>query len=131
MNIMNKAVHFEIPTDDMARAKDFYSKVFGWKLQDMGDDFGGYVLATTVETDENQMPKESGAINEGLMRRKEKVSSPVLVMDVPSVDEYIKKIEEAGGGVVEGKMEIPGMGYYAYVKDTEGNIIGIFEYLKK
>lgn len=127
---MRKVVHFEIPTDDMERAKKFYSGVFDWKLQDMGKDFGGYVLVSTVETDANQMPTEPGAINGGLMARKEKVKSPVLVIDVPSVDEYIKKVKDAGGTVVEAKTEIPGMGYYAYVTDSEGNIIGIFEYIK-
>ncbi len=126
----NKAVHFEIPTDDLERAKRFYGEIFGWQLNQMGPEFGNYVLASTVETDENQMPKESGAINGGLMGRSDKVKSPVLVMDVPNVEEHIRKIEAAGGKLVEGPMDIPGMGKYAYVNDTEGNVIGIFEYLK-
>lgn len=127
---MNKVVHFEIPVDDMPRAKNFYS-IFGWKLNDLGPQMGNYVLATTVETDEkSQMPTEPGGINGGLMPRKTDIKHPVLVIGVPSVDDYSKKVGAAGGKVVEPKMEIPGMGYYAYVSDTEGNIIGIFETLK-
>ncbi len=127
---MRKAVHFEIPADDLDRAKKFYSEVFEWKLNDLGPAMGNYVLASTVEVDENQMPKEVGAINGGLMPRKDKVKHPVLVMDVDSVAEYIEKIKKAGGELVEGPMDIPQMGKYAYVKDTESNIIGIFEYIK-
>ena len=55
---MDKVVHFEIPFDDKARAMKFYSECFGWKLMDMPE--MQYVMASSVEVDETQMPKEPG-----------------------------------------------------------------------
>ena len=124
---MDKVVHFEIPADDMERAKKFYSSIFGWRLRDMPE--MKYTTVTTVEVDEKQMPKESGAINGGLMERTKDVRSPVFAIDVDSVDEYAKKVEEAGGRVVMPKTKVGDMGFYAYVTDTEGNIIGLWQNL--
>jgi len=127
---MNKVVHFEIPFDDKERAAKFYKEVFGWDIQDMPD--MNYVVARSCEIDDEYMPKEKGAINGGMYKRDEASSpNPVIVIDVPSIDEHIVKITQAGGGVVKEKVEIGGMGFYAQVKDSEGNIIGIWEALQK
>lgn len=127
---MNKVVHFEIPFDDKERAMSFYKNVFGWEMQDVPD--MSYVITRTVAVDENFMPKESGAINGGFYERDDKSSkTPVLVIDVPSIDEHVALIKKAGGEVVREKMNVGNMGYYAQVKDTEGNIIGIWENIKQ
>ena len=62
-----------------------------------------------------------------MMRRSADTPSPVLTIDVHSIDEALKRIEEAGGSVVRPRQEIPGMGAYAYFKDTEGNTLGLWE----
>ena len=56
---MNPVVHFEMPAEDRKRMADFYTKVFGWKIQQLGEDMGNYVVATTTESDENGMPEVS------------------------------------------------------------------------
>jgi uncharacterized protein len=43
----------------------------------------------------------------------------------------VKKIEAEGGKVIVPKGEVPDMGYYAYFKDTEGNVMGLWESMKK
>jgi predicted enzyme related to lactoylglutathione lyase len=122
---MDKIVHFEIPSDDIARAKDFYSSIFGWELQDMeGMD---YTIVKTVDVDENQMPKEPGAINGGMMKRDSDTPTPVITINVASIDDALGKIESSGGSVVRPRTEIPGMGAFAYFKDTEGNTMGLWE----
>jgi len=128
--MMNKVVHFEIPFDDGDRAKKFYQEVFSWKLLDVpGMD---YTMAYTMEVDEQNMPKESGGINGGMYKRDEtSAKSPVLVISVPSVDEHVKKVEAMGGKVTRPKTAIGDFGLYAQVADTEGNIIGIWEDVKK
>ena len=50
---MNPVVHFEMPAEDRKRIADFYTKVFGWKTEQLGEDIGNYVLATTTDSDEN------------------------------------------------------------------------------
>ena len=122
---MRKVVHFEIPADDIARAKEFYGSVFEWQLEDI--DGMDYTSVTTVPVDDQQMPTEPGAINGGLIHRSEELSVPVLTVDVDSIDETLKSVEAAGGTVVRSRTEIPGMGAYAYLRDPEGNVVGLWE----
>ena len=122
---MDKIVHFEIPTDDLARAKEFYSSNFGWQLMDMeGMD---YTIVMTVDVDDQQMPKEPGAINGGMMKRASDTPSPVITINVDSITDALVRIESSGGGVVRPRTEIPGMGAFAYFTDTEGNVMGLWE----
>jgi predicted enzyme related to lactoylglutathione lyase len=122
---MRSVVHFEIPADDVARAKEFYRSVFDWQLQDMPE--MDYTIVHTAEVDENQMPTTPGAINGGLVRRSQDTPAPVLTIDVESVDQALKQVEAAGGRVVRERTEIPGMGAYAYFTDPEGNTLGLWE----
>jgi uncharacterized protein len=122
---MRSVVHFEIPADDVARAKEFYRSVFDWQLQDMPE--MDYTIVRTTEVDENQMPTTAGAINGGLMRRSSETPAPVLTIDVESIDQALKHVETAGGRVVKERTEIPGMGAYAYFTDPEGNTLGLWE----
>ncbi|MGH9242964.1 MAG: VOC family protein [Acidimicrobiales bacterium] len=122
---MGKVVHFEIPADDVARAKGFYGSIFEWELQDMEE--MDYTVVQTVAVDDQQMPAEPGAINGGLVQRSADVPAPIITIDVDSIDDAIKKIEAGGGSAVRPRTEIPGMGAYAYFKDTEGNVVGLWE----
>ena len=123
---MRKIVHFEIPADDEARARDFYREVFGWQLQEMPE--LDYTLVRTTPVDaQTQLPTEPGAINGGLMKRSADTPTPVLTVDVESIDHALKEIESRGGSVVKGRTEIPGMGAFAYFKDSEGNVMGLWE----
>ena len=122
---MDKVVHFEIPFDNKQRAMTFYSQSFGWQLQDIPE--MKYVMAHTVEVDGQQMPKESGAINGGMMERPKEAPHPAIYVGVKSVDATIQKVKAAGGTVVTPRTPIPGMGAYARIADTEGNVIGLFE----
>ena len=123
---MGKVVHFEIPTDDEARAREFYSSIFGWQLQPMEE--MQYTLVRTTPVDEQtQLPTEPGAINGGLMKRSAETPAPVITVDVVSIDDSLKQIESSGGSTVTPRTEIPGMGAFAYFKDTEGNVVGLWE----
>ena len=123
---MDKVVHFEIPCDNAERASEFYKKVFGWKINAVPE--MNYHIVHTVDIDEKNMPKEAGAINGGMYKRDEKsAQSPVIVISVKNIDEAVKKAEKAGGKVFRPKMQVGNMGLYAQVKDSEGNIIGIWQ----
>jgi uncharacterized protein len=128
---MDKVVHFEIPVDDETRAKDFYGSAFDWDLNTM--DMGGgmtYTTAGTVDVDDKMTPKEPGAINGGLMRRTSDTPAPVITIGVDSIDDSLKKIEAGGGSTVTPRTEIPDMGAFAYFKDSEGNVVGLWETLR-
>ena len=125
---MDKVVHFEITYDDHARAKEFYGSVFDWDLNDvdMGDG-AVYTTATTVPIDDRMMPKESGAINGGFTSKGSETPAPVITIGVDSIDDTLKKVEATGGATVTPRTPIPGMGAFAYFKDSEGNTMGLFE----
>jgi uncharacterized protein len=63
MKKKNPVVHFELPADDRKKLADFYSGVFGWNTNFLGEDMGNYVMLSTAATDENNMIMQSGAIN--------------------------------------------------------------------
>jgi predicted enzyme related to lactoylglutathione lyase len=127
---MDKVVHFEIPADDLARAKKFYSSVFGWKTEDVPG--MEYAMARTVAVDEKtRMPKESGAINGGMMKRIAAVKAPVVTINVDDIDKAMEKVVKAGGKVVTEKQKVMDMGWNAYVKDSEGNVIGVWQNARK
>jgi predicted enzyme related to lactoylglutathione lyase len=87
-----------------------------------------YTIAMTTGIDEKtQTPTEPGAINGALMRRKAETPVPVLTIGVDSVETALKEVESGGGSTVQPRTEIPGMGAFAYFKDTEGNVVGLWE----
>ena len=61
------------------------------------------------------------------MQRDRATPSPIVTIDVPAIDDSLKQIEGAGGEVVQARTEIPGMGAFAYFKDSEGNVMGLWE----
>jgi uncharacterized protein len=126
--IMRKVVHFEIPADDVDRAKKFYGSVFGWELQTMQMGNGEYTSVKTTAVDEQtQMPTDPGAINGGMFQRDERLTSPVITVDVDGIDDALKQIEAEGGSTITPRTPIPGMGAFAYFKDPEGNVLGLWE----
>lgn len=123
---MNKLVHFEIPADDLKRAGEFYSKVFGWKITSMPE-MNYTIINTGPDEEQGQKPY---FINGGMFKRKD-LPHPVFTMDVENVDESVKLAEANGAKVVRPKVKVGDMGYIAYVTDTEGNHIGIWQEIKK
>jgi hypothetical protein len=122
---LGKVVHFEIPADDLTRAKKFYSTVFEWRMNEVPE--FEYVMVGTTESDQNGMPKDPGAINGGMLKREDPVKSPVVTISVDSIDQIASTIEKNGGKMIRAKMPVGDMGFAAYFKDSEGNVVGLWE----
>lgn len=122
-------MHFEIPVDDVDRAKKFYEELFGWKITRFDMPQGGdpYYMVYAAETDEKNMVKTPGTINGGMMKRqKGAVFTNYIAVD--SISEKLEEIKSRGGEVLMEKTEIgPDMGWIAMFKDTEGNVMGLHE----
>jgi uncharacterized protein len=114
---MLRVTHFELPADDPDRAVAFYQKVFGWQITKWEGPIDYWLVMTG---------KDEPGIDGAIMRR-ESVTGTTNTIDVPSVDEFIQKVAAAGGKAVTQKMAIPGIGYFAYCMDTEGNLFGIMQ----
>ena len=130
---MNPVVHFEMPAEDTKRMADFYSNVFGWKANMLGEEMGNYVTVSTTETDENGMIKTPGAINGGFYPKSEGMPSqyPSIVIAVDDIRESIQKVTEANGKVLGEPNEIPGIGTYVSFLDTEGNRVSLLQPLMR
>jgi predicted enzyme related to lactoylglutathione lyase len=117
---MNRVIHFEIYTDDADAVRPFYQDVFGWKFQKFGGPLDYWLVTTGAD-------KEPG-INGGLARPREGQSPGTLnTVSVPSLEQAMKKIQEAGGNICVPKMAIPGVGWLAYGQDPAKNVFGILE----
>jgi uncharacterized protein len=121
---MPRVIHFEIHAADPDRAIKFYREVFSWEFTK----WDGPQAYWLVKTGTDNQP----GINGGLIQRKggidgQAVIAYVCTIDTPSVDDYLRKAEASGGTVALAKMPIPGVGWLAYAKDTEGNIFGLMQ----
>ncbi|MGN7199404.1 VOC family protein [Arthrobacter sp. SAFR-044] len=124
---MGGVVHFEIPADDQKRARKFYQEALGWRVEPVpGMD---YSMVISTDMDDDGQPAAAGAINGGMMAREGQITAPVITVDVPDIDATLRSVEQLGGSVVMPKNEIPGMGFTAYFKDPEGNVMGLWENL--
>jgi hypothetical protein len=114
-----RVVHFEIDAKKPENAIPFYEKVFGWKIEKWKGPVDYWLIMTGKE-------KEPG-IDGGLSKRTEVQPSTVNTINVPSVDEYTKKVKANGGKIVKPKLAVPGVGWMAYFKDPEGNVWGMMQ----
>ncbi len=120
-----KVVHFEVPAKDLKRAKSFYSEVFNWSTNDA--EGMEYVLVGTTKVNEQGMPTEPGAINGGIAKKGGAVESPVITIQVEEIDDALREVERHGGKTVVKKTAMGEWGFYGYFKDTEGNVMGLFQ----
>jgi predicted enzyme related to lactoylglutathione lyase len=116
---MPRVIHFEIAVDDTDRASKFYTTVFGWKI----NKWEGPIEYWLVSTDDGN---EHG-INGAIMKREDPNTSTINTIDVSNVLDFMDSVKKNGGTVLTEKMTVPGVGYFAYCKDTEGNTFGIME----
>ena len=121
---MPRVVHFEIHAGDPARAITFYEKVFGWTFQKWEGPMPYWMVITG--------PDDQPGINGGLLPRQGEIDGQAVIayvctVDVATLDESIATVTANGGTIALPKMAIPGVGWLAYCKDTEGNIFGMMQ----
>ena len=112
-------LHFEIPAEDPQRAIAFYSNVFGWKFSKWDGPMDYWVIST------GQAPEPG--IDGGLMPRRDPNQPCVNTIGVANVDDAVASVLSHGGSIALPKMAIPGVGWLAYGKDTEGHIFGMMQ----
>lgn len=109
-----KLVHFEIPAADAARARGFWSGVFGWEFGDSAmPDVEYYMVRTGEDQGGAVMPSEG-------------TPGIVVYFDTDDIDASLAKVREHGG-TAEDKMPIPHVGWFARCTDPEGNAFSLFQ----
>lgn len=124
---MNPIIHFEMPAKDKKRVRKFYETAFGWGMNQLGSDFGDYILATTTPMNKKGMHLKKGAINGGFFQSGDYGKVPHLVISVPDVKKHIEIVKKAGGKIVGKIMDIPEIGKFVMIKDSEDNRIGMLQ----
>jgi uncharacterized protein len=124
---MANIAYFEIPADNVDRAKHFYKTLLGWKIAPitagaMDRDKMAAMEYNEITTGE---PKEGTMHMGGMYKRQmgETIKNYVVVEDI---DKVLAKVEKLGGKIVMPKEMIKGVGLIAIIQDTEGNGIGIW-----
>ncbi len=124
---MDSIVHFEIPAKDVKRASAFYEKAFGWQISQFPN-FDYWTLMTTEVDSKTMQPTTPGAINGGMGHKGKTAPEAVTVtINVPDIDAALATVVKLGGKVAGKKSPVGDMGFSAYFKDTEGNVIGLWQ----
>ena len=123
---MNRVIHFEIQADNIDRAKNFYEKVLGWKIEKYENkekrDMMDYWLIMTGK-------EGSPGIDGGMYLRPadDKIYTYDCTIDVENIDKAIEAVKANGGAITREKSELPGVGWFASAKDTEGNRFALMQ----
>ncbi|WP_370965582.1 VOC family protein [Amycolatopsis sp. cg9] len=120
---MPRPVHFEIHAGDPERAVAFYTNVFGWKFERWGE--APYWVVSTGEgngIDGGLLPRQGPAPEESAP-----IHGFVNTIAVTDLDASLGAVTDAGGTLALPKNPVPGVGWLAYCKDTEGNVFGLLQ----
>ena len=116
---MPRPVHFEIPAEKPERAMQFYTTVFGWKFEKWAGPMDYWLITTGTAP-------EPG-IDGGLMQRRDPNQPCVNTITVANLDDSVAAVLANGGAIALSKMPVPGVGWLAYCKDTDGHIFGMMQ----
>jgi uncharacterized protein len=108
-------VHVEIPAGDTAKAREFWSSLFGWQWQELGGPTE-YHMTQFSETTGGAIYAPDPADKRGTR----------VYFDVDDIGAGTVRVQELGGEAGDA-MPVPGMGWFALCKDTEGNEFGLWQ----
>lgn len=124
---MSRVVHFEAHAAEPERAIRFYKELFGWEFTKWAGPMDYWLIRTG--------PDDTPGINGGLVRRMgdgpvggEPVIAYVCTVAVTSLDESLATALRLGAQLAVPKMPVPGVGWLAYARDTEGNVFGMMQH---
>ena len=116
---MPRVILFEIQADDPDRAGRFYKQAFGWSVDKWAGPLDYWLVGTGG--------KEEPGINGAIMKREVPGAQTINTIDVADLDEAVERVRSAGGKTLSDRTTVPGVGYFCYCKDTEGNLFGVLE----
>ena len=131
---MCRIIHFEVQAEDPERASTFYRDVFGWDVQE-------WVIPGVQIPDENRywlvntmIDPMQATVNGGIVLRRgpppaegQPVNTFLCTVEVPDLGAFVEKVRASGGRVMEPRMAVRGIGWWARCTDTEGNLFGMLQ----
>lgn len=128
---MANIAYFDIPADNVDRAKHFYQTLLGWKIAPTKAPLDPIKVAATQYQDILTGPAQEGTMNMGGLYKRQMTETIKNYIQVEDIDKVLAKVEKLGGKIVMPKEDIPGVGLVAIILDTEGNGIGLWKPIKK
>ena len=117
----NVPAWFEIPTDDLDRAQQFYETVLAQPLQRAN--FGGSDMAVLRG---GGKPNSSGALI-AMEDCRPSVQGSIVYISVDNLVPVLARAQAHGGDTLVPRTALPeGMGYFAQFRDCEGNRVGLW-----
>jgi uncharacterized protein len=120
----NPFVHVELNTNDVAKAKGFYGKLFDWKMEDIPNDAAGGTYT---------MISVGDGTGGGLMKHP-MPGAPSMWLAYVLVDDIeasTKKAKSLGATVMKDVTEVMGMGWLSIIVDPTGAMLGLWKTKKK
>jgi len=114
---------FDIPADDVARAKKFYQLLLGWTIEPATDFFDKAQQRQNITTGK----PEHGTMNRGGLYKRHMPGPIMNFVTVEDLAAVLAKVERLGGTIVMPKNVIKDVGLVAVIRDTEGNILGLLQ----
>ncbi len=112
---------FELMVDDVAAAKDFYSKLFGWEFENSPMEDGEYWVI--------KVDKEMVA---GIMKKPPQAAGAPnywgTYITVDNVDSVAQNAEKNGGKIIVPPTDIPTIGRFCVIQDPQGAVISAITY---
>ncbi len=117
--------HFEIPAQDMERAARFYREVFGWSVERLPWEGYPYFKVRGSAGEGQKDGIEGGLLPADVAA----TDHPLLVLHITEADleDCLRKIEDAGGRIDRPAEDVGGMGRFARFRDSEGNLMGLWQ----
>ncbi|MCR2813710.1 VOC family protein [Microbacterium sp. zg.Y1090] len=111
---MAKMEHFEIPADDIGRAQEFYREVLGFEYEPWGDDMG-------------MLRQPDGEGVSGDLHQRGTAPHPTVVFTVDRIEDTVALAQARGGELVGAIQPLDETSRWAYIRDSEGNLIGLYD----
>jgi len=127
---MANIVYFEIPADDVDRAKRFYNSLLGWKIEPTKvsiPDMASMQYQDIITGETKEVTPMCGTLSMGGMYKRQMNEPIINYVMVDDIDKMIAMVEKLGGKIAVPKKEIKSVGQIVIIQDTEGNAIGLFK----
>jgi uncharacterized protein len=115
----NPFVHVELNTPDPDKAKEFYSKLFQWQLEDVPN--------SAVPNGSYTMIKVGEGTGGGILKQIPRGPSGWLAyVEVDDIQLATQKAKSLGGKVMKEPLEVVGMGWLSFIQDPTGAVLGLW-----
>lgn len=117
-------MYFDLTVNDAKKARQFFAQVFDWRFEKFPIPYEYYRIQAG--------PESELGIDGGIREVKDaKIDGgkplTVITIGVQNIDEYLERVKKNGGSILEPKIVIPGIGWYATCAEPGGLPFGIMQ----